>query len=433
MIDVSEFKEAIRSGDLDTIKQAIKENFDINANLDKSYIPSFISERVSIARVARAVWPENRDNLGYRPLHWAARVNNVEILQYLLEKEADINATNYIGNTPLHIALYHQSEDCIPLLLEKEADITIANTGSSVLGITERFTALHYAVLYGSDDVLEALLKLIPDGNVSGTNGLTALHLAVNMNSVGKVRLLLASGANPNQADDEGLTTLHHAVLQDKVGDLEIFKELYSAGADPNQVDHQGNTPLHTLIEKNSISADLDAAKALSMGHYDIDLFKANQQGKTARELALSRDNHNLLSILNTMLAKHIKQNYFFGVNERKKGEIDETVEKSTISNINDNSHQQPSSPLPPAPPPPPPIYQQKPIVIPVRTPTPNRPPPPSPLDTVDRLISEIVRHPRFQATKNANRPAKEENNNNNSTKDDKWNDDNSSIHTLSR
>jgi ankyrin repeat protein len=47
---------------------------------------------------------EIADNGGWMPLNWAARDGGQEEVEYLLARNAAINATNNDGDTPLHLA-----------------------------------------------------------------------------------------------------------------------------------------------------------------------------------------------------------------------------------------------------------------------------------------------------------------------------------------
>lgn len=56
---------------------------------------------------------------------------NIEILLYLLQKEADLNIQNQMGNTALHIAVIQDFRSAILFLLMKGADDTITNNAGS--------------------------------------------------------------------------------------------------------------------------------------------------------------------------------------------------------------------------------------------------------------------------------------------------------------
>jgi len=74
---------------------------------------------------------------GHTPLHIAVEYENLDMVQLLLNKNANINATNKDGDTPLHIAVENENLDMIPLLLEKGANVNAENK--------DGYTPLHIA------------------------------------------------------------------------------------------------------------------------------------------------------------------------------------------------------------------------------------------------------------------------------------------------
>lgn len=61
---------------------------------------------------------------GWTALHRAARGNHPEVLRLLINKGADVDATDSThGSTALHFAAFKGSQDCINVLLDYSADI----------------------------------------------------------------------------------------------------------------------------------------------------------------------------------------------------------------------------------------------------------------------------------------------------------------------
>jgi len=63
--------------------------------------------------------------LGYSPLVFSFNDNNYELMEYLLEKGADVNLKNKFSLTALHLAILAKNELAIEILLKNNADITI--------------------------------------------------------------------------------------------------------------------------------------------------------------------------------------------------------------------------------------------------------------------------------------------------------------------
>ena len=62
------------------------------------------------------------DDLGMAPLHWACDRGNIHIVEYLLERQVDINLYSIEQQTPLHIASGCGHTDLVVLLLSKGAN-----------------------------------------------------------------------------------------------------------------------------------------------------------------------------------------------------------------------------------------------------------------------------------------------------------------------
>lgn len=62
------------------------------------------------------------DELGMAPLHWACDRGHVHIVEYLLERQVDINLYSIDQQTPLHIASGCGHTDLVVLLLSKGAN-----------------------------------------------------------------------------------------------------------------------------------------------------------------------------------------------------------------------------------------------------------------------------------------------------------------------
>ncbi|XP_076426375.1 anoctamin-3-like isoform X2 [Peromyscus maniculatus bairdii] len=75
--------------------------------------------------------------------------------------------------------------------------------------------ALHFACVYGREEVVSVLLRNNCDINAVDRNSITPLMKAVQNWSYGCTCTLLKLGANPNHMDKNGNTSLHYAVSED--------------------------------------------------------------------------------------------------------------------------------------------------------------------------------------------------------------------------
>ncbi len=71
-----------------------------------------------------------RDADGYTPLHRAAYNNRVAMVQWLLERGADVGARTLDGWTALHSAARWGQARTAALLLQAGADVNAATTGA---------------------------------------------------------------------------------------------------------------------------------------------------------------------------------------------------------------------------------------------------------------------------------------------------------------
>jgi len=62
---------------------------------------------------------------GVTAVHYAAGVGSLEILEYLLESKAEVNAQDNVGMTPLHVAAQYAKLPIIELLVKNNAQVTL--------------------------------------------------------------------------------------------------------------------------------------------------------------------------------------------------------------------------------------------------------------------------------------------------------------------
>jgi len=174
-----------------------------------------------------------RDAGGRTPLHRAVKGSAREVIALLLDRGADIDATDSTGSQALDLAVWSRRAlapasgafDTARLLLSRGAncDLTIA----AALGDLHRVTALL--------DQNPACLREVRQ------NGKRALSAAVKFGHREIARLLLERGADPNwpESDAPRGASLHAAA---RAGDHELVELLLAHGADPNgHVDSAGN------------------------------------------------------------------------------------------------------------------------------------------------------------------------------------------------
>jgi hypothetical protein len=90
-----------------------------------------------IAKLARKgkdeyLFLEEQDaQTGNRPIHTAAQDGHLEIVQWLISKECNVNSRNQMGATALHMAVAHDHYFVVEALLAANADGTIKNAAGN--------------------------------------------------------------------------------------------------------------------------------------------------------------------------------------------------------------------------------------------------------------------------------------------------------------
>ncbi len=135
-----------------------------------------------------------RDSSQWTPLHSAALVGDTEMVQILVELNADINAEAVDMSTPLHFAsigfLNRDSLNRVKVarfLLEHGADANSRREGG--------FTPLHNALKYGLVEVARVLIEHGADIDAMDDEGWTPLRLASEEGRDEVVKLLMEYGA----------------------------------------------------------------------------------------------------------------------------------------------------------------------------------------------------------------------------------------------
>ncbi len=151
---------------------------------------------------------------------------------------------------------------------------------------------LHKAALFGSTEVVTALLQEGTDPNAQALSGITPLYMSVRSGSAEVVIALLVAGADLNAQDEDGDTPLHMA---GRWGTAEIVGMLLEVGADPNARGGGGFTPLHHAASRGNtevVTALLKAGANPAVRDDDrqlpidvIDEAVDNQQLRELREL----------------------------------------------------------------------------------------------------------------------------------------------------
>jgi ankyrin repeat protein len=206
------------------------------------------------------------------PLHWAAQRGYSDVAAMLLVHDAAIEAQDAGGFTPLHCAADKGQTVTAKLLITHDADVESKNSWQE--------TPLHRAALQGHTDTVELLLEFrayaesrdidkhtplycaVQHGHMATaalmlrrgasttiecTEGLTLLHLVAQLNYPDAIKLLLQHQSDINAQDSIGFTPLHWAAQE---GHGYVVERLLDLGAAAEIGDRSGSTPLHCAAQQ---------------------------------------------------------------------------------------------------------------------------------------------------------------------------------------
>lgn len=132
--------------------------------------------------------------LSIAPLTEAAMHNDIEIMQQLVDKNADINRANSRnGTTPLINAVVCNNIEAVAWLLARDADVSLADSNG--------VDALLYAIHFNFTDIVKLLCRKIKDINEPcGTKWSYLQYACLYSTELAILNILLEHGADPNFA-----------------------------------------------------------------------------------------------------------------------------------------------------------------------------------------------------------------------------------------
>ncbi len=191
---------------------------------------------------------------GVTLLSWAALGRQIDAVELLILKGADINARNNDGNTPLHTAAFLGENEIAQLLVKNGADVNVRNDDGDVPmnsleadWETTKYIAGWLQIKVDQEKVesgraqVEALLR--QHGARAANPHRNDLCTAAKNGNIEALRKYLGTGADVNSRDREyGVTPLAWAAF---VGHRDIVELLIRSGADVNAKNRDAGTALH--------------------------------------------------------------------------------------------------------------------------------------------------------------------------------------------
>ena len=201
-----------------------------------------------------------RDSRGWTPLHNAVYGGNLGVPEILIEAGAQANALTDSGMSALYLLAMFSCEEAFKDFSDKKAFLATFLTEGEALG--DVFSAYCTKVEASKDGTARALIRAGVDANFAyGDAQLTPLFLAARRGANGIARILIEEGgAHVNARSLYGgfyeVSALHVAA---KEGHVDMVRLLIEAGADRNAVDGMDKTPLHYAV----LGGDVQTVQAL--------------------------------------------------------------------------------------------------------------------------------------------------------------------------
>uniref|UniRef100_A0A8C5GWX1 non-specific serine/threonine protein kinase n=1 Tax=Gouania willdenowi TaxID=441366 RepID=A0A8C5GWX1_GOUWI len=266
------------------------------------------------------------DKSGANAIYYASRHGHVETLKFLHEKKCPLDVQDKSGETALHVAARYGNVDVVSYLCSIQANPDLSDR--------EQETPLHCAAWHGYStvaralchagcqvdaknregesplltasargfvDIVECLVEHGADLEATDKDGHNALHLAVRRCQVEVARCLLRHHCHLDQQDRHGNTPLHIAC---KDGNLPIVMAICSAKASLDLPNKYGRTPLHLAANNGS----LEVVRHLCLAGANIDA--VTNDGKTAEDLAATDQHEHIITLLGKLKKDNHKLSY---------------------------------------------------------------------------------------------------------------------------
>ena len=226
--------EAIKEGNLEAVKQHFNSGIDVNIKVSK----------------------EGRSSQSWHPLNWAAANGQIEIVEFLLSRGAEVNSKDGVGYIALHYAAGRGSyREVVEVLIANGEDVNTKAVDGS--------TPLDLAAMNQQKEIMDLIRKH------SGKHG--TFFGAVSGGDIEAVKKFLVAGVDTNKKSGRATPLMAAAAS----GHNETVELLISEGAEINVIMRDA------IIDRNLTAVDIAEQK----GNKDTAELLRKHGAKTAEEL----------------------------------------------------------------------------------------------------------------------------------------------------
>lgn len=238
----------------------------------------------------------------WTPLMMAANADKTKMVNYLLDRGANIEAVDTVGNNSLLAATNGLFHDTVSALLKRGANV---NAFTPTNGSNALMNAINFGYEDKEKDSIKMMNLLIENGiniNFQGAQGDTALMYASGWGVVTKnperAKILLDKGAKIDLQNKKGETALMHAAYR---GHVKTAKLLLDRGAKLELKDENGRTALMTasaaVIDLKDNNSDFPELVKLLLDK-GADINARDKSKSTALSLATKYGHKKIISVL---------------------------------------------------------------------------------------------------------------------------------------
>lgn len=207
--------DAVKTGDFEALKAAIREGGDVNGRYKRTDIPYLL--------VVFGNWSSNVPNRAWGS--WECIQNRVKMAKFLISHGADTNVKGSHCETPLYWACKWQNYDVVKQLIDHGAKANLVEDG---YGLRNGYNPLMVAAEKRKPEIVQLLIEYGADVNIRDRNKENPLHAACRFARHENAKVLIEHGADLTLQNISGHTPLDLALAASRFDSgKEAIYELY--------------------------------------------------------------------------------------------------------------------------------------------------------------------------------------------------------------